>query len=135
MFDTCTNTEILSSGGRVELAPQAFNISHDLSTASLVASVELFDFVSETTFTVDVDVNWTGGAISSTQKSHDTFTTDRFRFTSKGNGTIRDAVATGTVSNGCPNWTEGESTVATMTDEKILVQGGREAPPASQPLP
>ena len=47
VFNTCTNRLHLSSFGETQLEPDDFVISNDLSTASLVTSIEVFDFEVE----------------------------------------------------------------------------------------
>ena len=56
-FDLCTNTPLLSASGFTD--NPTFQIDKKLLSASLSATISVFDFVSGSTFNVSVSVAWT----------------------------------------------------------------------------
>lgn len=88
------------------LADQEFQvIGKNLDSAELNATLPCFDFVSMSSFNVDVDINWTaiGEPIRESGNSH--FRTPGFIVNSRFTGTSRSAEAMGSVSDGATNFT------------------------------
>jgi hypothetical protein len=134
VFNVCTGTQHLSAFGEAELAPEDFIVSSKLSTASLTTSIKVFDFVSRTSFAVDIDLDWTGVGATFREKGHTSFSTPGFRITEKFDRTSRRATATGTVSDGCPNYTPGTSLFGQLSDQKSGTKTVEKRTPVSPPV-
>jgi len=116
-FDFCTGTETLFAEGQATLAAGEFQIKM-LTTATLNATIEVFDFVSGASFPVDVSVSWTGVGATTTQKDHFQIKGPDFKVNSRFMGTFRDATASGTVSDGTTNFTPESAVFADMGSVK-----------------
>jgi hypothetical protein len=117
-FDFCTGTETLFAVGEATLAAGEFQIDKMLTTATLNATIEVSDFVSGTSFPVDVSVSWTGVGATTTQKDHFQIKGPDFKVNSRFMGTFRDATASGTVSDGTTNFTPESAVFADMGSVK-----------------
>ncbi len=115
-FDFCTQMDLLEASGST-FNPD-FQISKKLDSASLNATISVFDFVSGNTFNVSVSTTWTAtGPLSHEIQS--------FHFHTKGfidnfhlNAAFRDAGASGTVSDGTTNFTPSPSVFAQLASVK-----------------
>ena len=107
-YDTCTDyTSLIDAAGLVTTLPAgAFTVSNQLSTAHLVADVPLDDLVSGSTFTVHVDVTWTGTSaiIRNHSNTNDIYARD-CHVLNRWKGSGRTADAAGAVSDGTTNYT------------------------------
>ena len=117
-FDFCTGTETLFADGQATLAAGEFQIDKMLTTATLNATIEVFDFDSGTSFPVDISVSWTGVGATTTQKDHFQIKGPGFTVNSRFMGTFRDATASGTVSDGTTNFTPESAVFADMGSVK-----------------
>jgi hypothetical protein len=106
-YDVCTGTQLLFAYGST-FTPN-FQVSARLASASLSATISVFDEVSGNTFPVSVSMTWTAtGPLSRAVGSeHLQFGNiiQNFRM----NDTFRDASASGTVSDGTTNFTPSPS--------------------------
>jgi hypothetical protein len=134
IFNSCTGTSHLSAFGETELAPGDFAVSSTLSTASLTTSIEVFDYISRTSFQVDIDLDWSGVGSTSREKGRFSFKTPGFRISERFDRTSRNATATGTVSDGCPNYTPGTSQFARLSDQKSGTKVVEKLAPVSPPI-
>ena len=115
-FDNCMGTPLLLAFGST-FNPD-FQVSNKLASASLSATISVFDDVSSTTFNVSVNTTWTAtGPLSHEIQS--------FHFQTKGfidnfhlNAAFRDAGASGTVSDGTTNFTPSPSLFAQIASVK-----------------
>jgi hypothetical protein len=104
-YDFCTGTQLLAADGFALLADSDLQVSSKLESATLNATVNVFDFVSGTSFDVFVDLTWTGIGPLSRQNSHSHFHSPGCTFNNHSNGTFRSAEASGSVSDGATNFT------------------------------
>ncbi len=115
-FDNCTGTLLLEAFGST--FNPTFQVGGKLASASLSATISVFDDVSNTTFTVSVSMTWTAtGALSheiGSQHFHTKNFIENFHF----NDTFRDASASGTVSDGTTNFTPSSSVFAQIASFK-----------------
>ena len=108
-FDFCNGISLMSASGGIPLDNGAFQIVRDLTSATLNATIRVFDFINGNEFDVSVDLVWAGiGALSrgtfhSHNKSPGCAINERF------NGSSRFAQATGSVSDGVTNFTPDSS--------------------------
>jgi hypothetical protein len=117
-FDVCTGTGLLDAFGSATLEPAEFVIDNKLTSATLDTTVTVMDFVSGTTFPVDVAVSWTGTGATFRVKEHSQIKTPGFKLNSRFDGTFRDAAASGTVSDGTTNFTPEPAAFADMGSVK-----------------
>jgi hypothetical protein len=117
-FDFCTDTELLFAEGEATLAAGEFQIDKMLTAASLNATIEVTDFVSGTSFPVDVSVVWTGVGATRKEKDHFQIKAPDFKVNARFMGTFRDATASGTVSDGTTNFTPESAVFADMGSVK-----------------
>lgn len=108
-YDSCTATQLIAAEGFASLADPDFQVFGNLSSATLNATVTLFDYVSETSFDVFVDLTWNGTSSVIRESSRYHFSAPGCKFKSRFNGSFRPAVATGTVSDGLTNYTPDPS--------------------------
>lgn len=104
-FDFCTGESLLIADGFKTLEESEFTIDRQLSSASLNTSTEMFDFVSGTPFTVDVNVNWTGTGDLFRQSFMSKFQSPHCKFMDRFRGTFRNAEASGVVTDSTTNFT------------------------------
>ncbi len=104
-FDSCTQTSILFGVGIVTLAADEFQIDKKLDSAMLNTTIEVFDFVSNTSIPIDITLNWTGIGGSFRSKGHFQAMTPGFKVNSHFDGTQRNAEASATVTDGTTNFT------------------------------
>lgn len=109
-YDVCTDTTLRDAAGFTDtLATGALQVSQQSDQASLRAAVVVSDLVSGASSTVTVDVGWEG--IGDLVRSHSN-TNDVYpgcHIINRWKGTGRDAVATGSVSDGATNLTPASS--------------------------
>jgi hypothetical protein len=117
-FDLCTGTVLLDAFGSATLEPAEFVIDKRLTSATLDTTVTVMDFVSGTTFPVDVALSWTGTGAAFRVKDHSQIKTPGFRLNSRFDGTSRNAAASGTVSHGTTNFTPEPAGFADMGSVK-----------------
>jgi hypothetical protein len=117
-IDLCTGTVLLDTFGSATLAPAEFVIDTRLTSATLDTTVTVTDFVSGTTFPVDMALGWTGTGAPFRVKQHSQTKTPGFKLNSRFDGTSRNAAASGTVSDGTTNLTPEPAGFADMSSAK-----------------
>ena len=120
-FNLCTNTQLLAASGST--TNSTFQIDKKLTSASLIAAtIPVFDSVSGTTFNVSVSMAWTSTSPIGHENSTFHFHTKGFTENGHFNADFRDAVASGTVSDGTTNFTPSPSVFAqTMSAREVDV--------------
>lgn len=120
VYDQCQDTTLrYYYGSAIALAPEQFTIGQKQSTATLTASVPVYDFISGTTTNLAVDLTWT--AISGPVSEKSTYKLvlpDGSRYQQSFSGIRADASATGTVSDGSINFTPSPSQSAVISSTK-----------------
>jgi len=111
VVDLCASTRLISAFGSG--FPDDF-VMLSLDSATLDTAIEMFDFVSGTTFTVDVDMTWTGVGDPSRTQDHSQVHSPGFKLISRFDGTFRNATADGTVSDGTTNFTSDTAFAASL---------------------
>jgi hypothetical protein len=114
-YNACTDTGLLAAAGQASLPADTFVVDGQLNTARLVTTAAVYDYVSETTKTVTIDVAWTatGGAVR--EKGGETTRSEDFLVKERFDATVRGATAAGTVSvDGGPNRTPESAAGAQM---------------------
>lgn len=108
-YDSCTGTQLLAAEGFASLGDPDFQVFGRLSSATLSATVNVYDYVSNTSFDIFIDLTWTGTGDVNRQSSHSHFDSPGCKFNSRFIGSFRPAVATGSVSDGLTNYTPDPS--------------------------
>ena len=106
-YDSCTDTQLLAAEGFASLAGPDFQVAGKLSSAALNATVSMYDYVSGTSFDVDVNLTWTGGSETSRQSSNYHFDSPGCKVNSRFRGTFRSAGVSGSISDGVTNFAQG----------------------------
>jgi len=115
-FDYCTSTGLISASGYTD-AP-AFQMDNFLTSATLNATINVFDYVSNTWFAVAVDMDWTGTGDLNRGNSHSHYQSPDCTFNYQSNGTWRSAEASGSVSMDTTNFTPNPSQYADLSSSK-----------------
>ncbi len=118
VYDICNDVLLLAADGSATLSADAFVIDKKLNFATLSTSIEVFDFVSATSFPVNYSVSWTGFGDPFRQKDHFQIKAPGFKVNSRFDGTFRNANASGTVSDGVTNFTPDPSVFAELGSVK-----------------
>ena len=109
-FDNCTGTLLLLAFGST--FNPTFQVSNKLDSASLSATISVFDDVSGNTFNVSVSTTWMATGPLSHEIGSFHFHTKNFIENFHFNDAFRDASASGTVSDGTTNFTPSPSVFA-----------------------
>ena len=117
-YDVCAGTQLRAAEGFAQLGDPDFQITRKLTSATLSATVNVFDFVSGTSFDVDVNLAWTGAGPLSRQNGNSHFHSPGCSVNSHFNSTFRPAGASGSVSDGATNFTPDPSLGAGMFSAK-----------------
>jgi len=117
VVDVCAGASLVSAFSFATFAPDAF-VAQKADSATLDRSFEMFDFVSGTSFTVDVSLTWTGVGDPFRFKSRTQVRTPTFMLNHHGDGTNREATASGTVFDGTTNFTPDPSLTASLSTVK-----------------
>lgn len=118
-FDQCTGTQLLAAEGFPILAEPEFQIDRRLTTATLETTIEVFDFVSGTSFPVDVSVSWEGTGDRVRVKDHSQVKAPGFKLNARFDATFRSAEASGTIWDGTTNFTPEPAVFADMASVKV----------------
>jgi len=101
--------------GVAELAPDQFQVSADLGSATLNAVVTVCERPSGACFDVTVNLTWAGTGDAHNNSGVSNQRIDRCRIHSTFSGSFRDATATGTVSDGSTDFVSGPSDFAQLS--------------------
>ena len=109
-YDSCTDTVLLAAVGQADALPAGdLQVSRQLDSASLHTTITVTNIDTGETFDVDVDVDWVG---TSDITRDDVNSNDKFggcHVLNRWKGSGRDAVASGSVSDGVTNFTPSAS--------------------------
>jgi hypothetical protein len=97
-FDNCSFTTLLAAFGFTDLPAGAFQVKGNLISGTLNTSLDVFDFVSSTTFPVDISLSWTGIGRVTVSKDHSIFRAPGFQENFTFTGDSRAATASGSVT-------------------------------------
>ena len=109
-YDACTDTTLRDATGLSDtLATGAFQVSNQIDQASLHTTILASDLVSGASFPVTVDIGLVGTSDIVRDHSNTNEVYPGCHIINRWKGSGRDAVATGTVSDGTTNLTPGQS--------------------------
>jgi hypothetical protein len=98
-------TALVNLEGYADIDPDAFVIDGHLASARLSATVEVYDYLTDTTRTLEIDLSWTGTSAVFRTVAHFHEKTPEYTLHRHFNGTQREAVTAGTVLDGTSNFT------------------------------
>ncbi len=116
VYDRCLATQVLSVTGTAEAGE--LHVSTNFKTASLLAAFDGIDD-SDQPVSIALDLVWTGVGQKERVVDHQNDHYGIFRFVSTSSGTIRDAVAAGSVTVGGTDATPLPSTQGTIERDSI----------------
>lgn len=116
-YDTCTGALRLAASGFAWLPASAFQISRDLTTASVNATVNVYDEVSGTSLDVTVNLQWTATSPLLRQNTIQHFHSPGCNENIRNSSTYRLAQASGSISNAV-NYTPEPSLSASIFNSK-----------------
>ena len=119
-YDQCTDTSLMSASNIAPAEILEFDVAGNLDSVTLLATVPMFDYVTNTAFDLTVDLTWTGTSSRGQQSSQYKLKFEGCHINLKNNSSFRYAEASGTVSDGTTNITPSPSTQGTI----FLAKGG-----------
>lgn len=114
-YDACTNTELLVAEGTASLEEAGFQINRKLDSATLQATIPVYDHVSGTSFDVFVDLTWTGVGPLGHQNSTSHFHSADCSINNRSNNSFRSSEASGIVSSVSTNFTPAPAFSASLS--------------------
>jgi len=118
--DQCTHTPLMSASNRAPAENVEFHVAGNLDSATLQATVPMFDYVTNTAFDLTVDLTWIGTSTLGHQSSQYKLNFQGCHINLKNNSAFRYAEASGTVSDETTNFTPLPSTQGSI----FLAKGG-----------
>src|SRR5262249_2506033 len=121
--DVCQNLVLFLGQG--ETAQQTLRIAGNLSSATLTATVTVFDVISTLPYTFAVNLTWTAQGPVETHNDHEIFRDASLLINTQIRGSHAVAVATGTVVGLNQNLTPAPSISAelqTQNDGTVVIQ-------------
>ena len=118
--DYCTDppTLLKDAFGFASLGDPDLQVTRKLTSATLGATVNVYDFVSDSNFDVFVDLAWIGNGPLIRENGHFQFQSPHCSFKTHFNRTFRSAVASGSVSDGATNFAPDPSSSAGLFSAK-----------------
>ena len=117
-FAHSSETQLLAASGYTALAADAFTAAPKLSKATLNTAIEVYDYVSGTSFPATVSVSWTGSGDTFRMKDHYQYKSPGFLVNGDYDSTYRAAKASGTIVGGTANFTLESTDYAGMGSAK-----------------
>jgi hypothetical protein len=108
-YDYCTGTQLFAPGPTSPFTVPDLQVDRKLNSATLNATVEIYNFVSGTWVDFFVNLTWAGIGPLSREGSHSNFHSPGCIINSRFKGTSRFAEASGSVSDGTTNFTPAPS--------------------------
>ena len=117
-YDNCADLQLLLAYGSAPLTEGDISIAGNLNSATLNATVNVFDEPSETTFDVDISLAWIGTSALTHQHSNSHFRSPGCIMNSRSNDASRTAEVSGSISDGITNFTPAPSVEASIVSVK-----------------
>lgn len=108
-YDFCQNVYLFYGGGWASLPAQAFSTSNSLQSASVTATVDIYDWFSGTQTSVSIDLDWTGVGDTFHGTSRYQTISPHYKSISRSSGSSREAQVAGTILLGTTNLATGSS--------------------------
>lgn len=122
-YDYCGAGLVVDAWGFASGDAVNLQVANKLDWASLQASVEAYNWVSDSFLNLYVDLTWTATGPASRESSRYRFKTPGCQYQNQFKGTFRPAEVNGTISDGSTNftpWTGWGTTFDSMGSEKWI---------------
>ena len=117
-FDACTGTQLIGADGFASLTGPDFQVSKKLNSATLNTTVNVFDYLTGTSYDVSIALTWTGISPLGRQTSEFHYQFAGCHQNYHNNGTFRFAQASGSVSDGVTDFAASPSADASISSAK-----------------
>jgi hypothetical protein len=117
-YDSCSGTQLMAAFGSSPLTGDSLQVDKKLSSATLNATVQVFDYISGNTFNEDIALNWTAAGDPVSEKDHFQFRAAGYIANYRFSGTFRPAQASGNMSDGVTNFSPSPSYYAEIDSVK-----------------
>ena len=118
VYDQCRFLELVAAEAFVDLGAGDFRANDSLTSATLDATVQLFDAVSSTTIPVTLALTWSGVGDVFRDDSRQSLRFGGSSYVSRENGSSRDAAASGTFLVGTTNYAAGAVEFANLSSSR-----------------
>lgn len=119
-FDACAGSQLVAAIGTADLGPDAFQMDK-LDAATLNATIMVEDFVSGTSYPVEIAVTWQATADPVRIAEQRLIWERGLALNVRIDGTSRAGTASGTVTDGATNYTPEQGTALLSTGRSIEV--------------
>lgn len=119
-YDSCTFTDLMDAYGSTLLADTEFQVAPNVRSATLETTVNIYDYVSGSSFDVFVDLTWTGTGIRNRYTENSQWHDHMCREILHWHGVSRTAQASGTISDGQTDFAPAPSLEATLYLDKYV---------------
>ena len=114
--DECLGYQtLLNAFGSVEIPASAFDVQGNLLSATLDATVPVFEYISGESDVVTLSLSWAGEEDIFRNSQHERYASPYYKYTFRSSGSYRNAQATGTVIYRGVNLTPGPSAYAYLS--------------------
>ena len=117
-FDVCTGTQLLAADGFTPLSEPDFQVSKKLDSAALNTTVNVFDYLTGSSFNVSIALTWTATSPLGRQTSQSHYQFAGCHQTFHNNGTFRFAQTSGSVSDGVTDFAASPFSDASISSVK-----------------
>jgi hypothetical protein len=109
VYDYCAETTLLSAFGSTTLPEGTRLISGGLQSSTIQATVQAYDYVSDTTVPVTVDLHWEGQGEVVRSSNRSNYQSSGYRYSLTSSGSSRPASVTGDITIAGVSYTSPES--------------------------
>lgn len=109
VYDACSDVQLLAAQGGTQLAGPDFQVSGKLNSATLTATVNVYDWISDSYFDVSVNLIWRGVGATYSGSSNSHYNSPGCKSHSRYRGTWRSANVSGSIWDGSTNFTPNPS--------------------------
>jgi hypothetical protein len=116
--DLCTGAVLLAAEGRVSLSVEDLEVSNLLKSATLNTIIPVYDYRSDTTFDIFVNLTWTGDEILSRESFTNHVNRPGCKINGKSIDSLRYGEASGVISDGTTNFIPKPTTLAWLVSAR-----------------
>lgn len=113
-YDFCNDVQLFYGEGFTYLAEADFKVSRRLDSATLTATVSVYNYNTDSYSDVYVDLIWTGSGGLTRQNSHFKYHAPGCNINSRFKGSFRSAEASGSITDGSTNFAPEPSWYANL---------------------
>src|SRR5215471_3548831 len=98
-YNYCTGVDLVEASGYSELSTSNFSVGGNLGSASLTTTIDVFDYISNTSYPISINLSWTATTPAQRSSYSNHFHAPKFNVDVHLNGTIRFADSSGSISD------------------------------------